>query len=64
MNVTMRQFQENMVNLVNSAHLPIEAKRLVVCEVLHKIEEQANIQIACEIQEQIKREEAKETEEE
>lgn len=64
MNVTMRQFQENMVNLVNSAPLPIEAKRLVVCEVLHKIEEQANIQIACEIQERIKREEAKETEEE
>jgi hypothetical protein len=63
MNKELRHFQENMVDLINSAQLPTEAKRLVVCEVLHKLEVQANKEIAYEIQEaskQVASEEAKE----
>lgn len=52
MNAELRRLQENMVELINSAQLPIEAKRLVVCEILHKLEIQANKEIYCEIQEQ------------
>ena len=62
-NRELRMFQENMVDLINSAKLPTEAKRLVVCEVLHKLEVQANMEIAYEIQEaskQVASEEAKE----
>ncbi len=60
MNIALRQFQESMVNLVNSAKLPTEAKRLVVCEVLHKLEVQADIEITRELQERSKQTEAKE----
>ena len=63
MNKALRQLQENMVDLINSAKLPTEAKRLVVCEVLHKLEVQANMEIAYEIQEaskQVASEEEKE----
>lgn len=56
MNAELRQFQEKMVDLINSARLPTEAKRLVVCEVLHKLEVQADREIAYEIQEQSKQE--------
>lgn len=51
MNIALRQFREDMIKLVNSAPLPIEAKRLVACEVLHKIESQADMEIAREIHE-------------
>lgn len=57
MNIPLRQFQENLVNLINSTRLPTEAKRLVVCEVLHKLEVQADKEIAYEMQEQSKQEE-------
>lgn len=51
MNAELRRLQENMVELINSFQLPTEAKRLVVCEILHKLEEQANKEIMYEIQE-------------
>ncbi len=60
MNIALRQFQEGMVNLVNSAKLPTEAKRLVVCEVLHKLEVQADMEIAKELYERSNQEETKE----
>lgn len=56
MNVEIRRLQENMVNLINSAQLPTEAKRLVVCEVLHKLEVQAEKDIVLELQQTIKEE--------
>lgn len=56
MNVELRRLQENMVNLINSAQLPTEAKRLVVCEVLHKLEVQAEKDIVLELQQTIKEE--------
>lgn len=54
MNLALRAFQENMVNLINSAQLPIEAKRLVVSEVLHKLEVQAEKEIVFELQQREK----------
>jgi hypothetical protein len=61
MNVVLRKFQEEMVDLINSAQLPVEAKRLVVCEVLHKLEIETNRAIAYEIQEENKQAESEET---
>jgi len=61
MNKELRQFQEEMVDLINSTPLPIEAKRLVVCEILHKLEVEVNRAIAYEIQEQNKQAESEET---
>lgn len=58
MNIAIRQFEENMVNLINSTPLPIEVKRLAVCEILHKIEIQAGIEMANEHQnKQVEKEE-------
>jgi len=62
MNIALRAFQENMVNLINSAQLPTEAKRLVVSEVLHKLEVQAEKEIVLELQ-QKKELEAQQTKE-
>lgn len=50
MNVTLRRFEENMVNLINSTPLPTEAKRLVVYEILTKLEVQAEKDILMELQ--------------
>ena len=50
MNAELRRLQENIVELINAFNLPTEAKRLVVCEILYKLETQANKEIAYEIQ--------------
>lgn len=50
MNIALKKLQEDMANLINSAQLPMEAKRLVVCEILHKIEVQVEREIAFELQ--------------
>lgn len=50
MNVTLRRFEENMVNLINSTPLPTEAKRLAVHEILTKLEVQAEKDILMELQ--------------
>jgi hypothetical protein len=60
MNTALRNFQINMVNLINSAQLPTEAKRLVVSEILHKLEVQVEKEIMLEAQQT----EEKESEEE
>jgi hypothetical protein len=60
MNTALRNFQINMVNLINSAQLPTEAKRLVVSEILHKLEVQVEKEIMLEAQQR----EEKESEEE
>ena len=51
MNAELRRLQENMVELLNSFQLPTEAKRLVVCDIMYKLEVQANKEIMYEIQE-------------
>lgn len=61
MNVELRKLQENMVHIINSAQLPTEAKRLVVFELLHKLEVQAEKDIMFELQE-IAKEKEKENE--
>ena len=50
MNAELRKMQENMVELINSFQLPTEAKRLVVFEILNKLEIQANKEIVLELQ--------------
>lgn len=50
MNVVLRRFEENMVNLINSTPLPTEAKRLVVHEILTKLEVQAEKEILMQLQ--------------
>lgn len=50
MNAELRRMQENLVELINSFNLPTEAKRLVVCDILVKLEIQANKEIAYEIE--------------
>lgn len=50
MNAELRKLQENMVELINSFQLPTEAKRLVVFEILNKLEIQANKEIVLELQ--------------
>ena len=50
MNLAVRELQENMIEVINSAQLPTEVKRLVVCDILYKLEMQANKEIAYEIQ--------------
>jgi len=50
MNLALRRFEENMVNLINSAQLPTEAKRLVVHEILTKLEVQAEKEVLMELQ--------------
>lgn len=50
MNTEIRLLQENIVNCVNSARMPTEVKRLVVLEVLMKLEAQANKEIELELQ--------------
>ena len=52
MNAELRRLQENMVELLNDFNLPTEAKRLVVSDILHKLEVQANKEIMMEIQAQ------------
>lgn len=59
MNLELRWLQENMVELINSANLPIEAKRLVVCEILHKLEVETEKIIYNEMQEKKKEENTK-----
>ena len=51
MNAELRRLQENMVELINAFNLPTEAKRLVVCDILYKLEVQAHKEIMAEIQE-------------
>lgn len=60
MNVTIRQFQESMAGLINSTPLPMEVKRLAVCDILHKIEAQAEHEITCELQAKQKESQEKE----
>lgn len=58
MNIALRKFQEDMANVINSAPLPMEAKRLAVCDILHKIEVQVEREIALELQnKQVEKEE-------
>ena len=50
MNVEIRTLEETLVNVLNSSRLPTEVKRLVVAEVETKLGEQANKDIAQELQ--------------
>lgn len=63
MNLAIRKFEEDMVNLYNSSKIPAEAKRFVLLEILHKAEEVSKNAIQTELIELKKREsEAKDSE--
>lgn len=56
MNLILRNLQSEIVNAVNSARVPTEAKRLVVLEVLMKLEAQVEREIALELEDLKKKE--------
>jgi len=64
MNLALVKLQEDLVNVVNTSQLPTEAKRLVVFEVLKKLETQASKEVAQELEAISKKVTSKETEEE
>lgn len=42
MDLLIRAFEETVVSVVNGSDLPLEVKRLVIAEVLHKVEVESN----------------------
>ena len=50
MNLEIRKLEETIVSIVNSSQIPTEAKRLVVAEVLRKLEVQADKEVMLEVQ--------------
>lgn len=56
MNLAIRKFEEDMVNLYNSSNIPAEAKRFVLLEILHKAEEVSKNAIQAELLEFKKKE--------
>ena len=50
MNVEIRKLEETIVHAVNASQIPTEAKRLVVADVLRKLEVQAEKDILLEMQ--------------
>lgn len=51
MNLKIREFQTAIENFVNSSDVPAEVKRLVLCDLARKIEEQANAEVVKEFTE-------------
>lgn len=50
MNLEIRKLEETIIHAVNTSQIPTEAKRLVVADVLRKLEVQAEKDILVEIQ--------------
>ena len=50
MNLEIRKLEETIVSVINSSQIPTEAKRLVVADVLRKLEVQADKEVMLEIQ--------------
>ena len=57
MNYKIRDLEDNVISLLNASDVPIEAKRLIVQNVLNLITKQADKVILEEIQEMKKEEE-------
>lgn len=45
MNLEIRRFEQNLIRMINESELPIEAKRLVMKDVLHQVESVADDQV-------------------
>lgn len=56
MDLDIRLFEKNLIDAINSVGLPIEVKRLVVKDILQKIDEEANRVINNQIAEREKEE--------
>lgn len=50
MNLEIRKLEETIVSVINSSQIPTEAKRLVVADVLRKLEVQADKEVMLEVQ--------------
>lgn len=50
MNVEIRSLEQTIVKVLNASRLPTEVKRLVVADVLRKLEVQAESDILAEMQ--------------
>lgn len=51
MNLKIREFKVSIENYINSADLPVEAKRMAVYEIYRDLEEKATAAIAEELKE-------------
>lgn len=61
-NAKIREFENNIINYINaSSDVPIEVKHLVLKDILHQVETEANRNIIAE-QEQAKEKNEKESE--
>ena len=62
MNLAIRKFEEDLVNLYNSSNIPAEAKRFVLIEILRKAEEVSKNAIQEELRELKKESEVEKSE--
>lgn len=58
-NTEIRKLEMSLISLCNKSSAPLEAKRLVFLEVLHKLEEASQKAISLELEESKKNEEGK-----
>lgn len=42
MDCQIRSFEDEIISSINASNLPIEVKRLVLAEILHKVEVESN----------------------
>lgn len=54
MNITIREFQQSIINFINETKLPLEVKRLVLLEVTRQVTEASEMQIRNEVAEREK----------
>lgn len=59
MNLKIRMFEQSLVNLVNSADLPMEVKRLVMENTFQKVVKEADRITNFELEEKLKQKEEK-----
>ena len=51
MNLKIRQFEQSIIDIINGTEIPIEAKRLVLENVLHKVSAVSDNQVSKEQEE-------------
>lgn len=48
-NLEIREFSQNIINFVNQSSLPVEIKRLCICDIATQLQTTADQQICTEI---------------
>lgn len=49
MNIKIRQFEDNILNLINESDLPMEIKRLVISDIFNLVLKQADKEVLAEL---------------